>query len=358
MRHSFTSLKINPLWGLLPCALAFFAACGHKKESAGDGKKKGGDKQQLAAEVFVVRAATLNPVYESSGNLLANEAVNVYPEVAGRITAIHFKEGSRVHKGQLLVQLFDSDIKAQIQKLQAQRKLQATTEQRYKQLLDINGISRQEYDAAATNIAATDADIAYNEALLRRLQIRAPFDGTIGLRNISVGAVVATATLITTIQQINTLKLDFPLPEQYKQDVALGQSVRFTVDGNADTNTAKLIALQPAADETTRTITVRALVPNVASSLMPGAFAHVYVPLRKPGQSLMVPSQCIIPTTREKQVALLRDNKVHLTAVQTGIRTEANVEITQGLQAGDTILTTGIMQVKEGMEVKVSKRKN
>lgn len=335
--------------------ILFAAGCHSKKDSSKDRQNKG--PQGLRAEAVVVKPAVLNALYESSGNLLANEAINVYPEVAGRITAINFKEGSVVHKGDLLVQLFDNDIKAQIQKLKVQRRLQVITKERQDELLAINGISKQEYDNTVAQIASIDADVAYNEAQLRRLQVRAPFDGVIGLRNVSIGAIVSPTTLMTIVQQVHPLKLDFTLPEQYKGLVKTGDAVQFTVAGVQDTLTGKIAAIQPGADVATRSITMRALVPNPERKLLPGAFAKVYVTIDRSNDAITIPSQSVIPTTRDKKVAVVRNGKADLVTVTTGMRTETDVEILQGLRAGDTVLTTGIMQVKPGMDVKVTKIK-
>jgi membrane fusion protein (multidrug efflux system) len=347
--------NMKPLMGLTFMSLfacsTLIAGCKEKKEEEKTSKGPKG----LVAEAYVVKQAPLSSIYQSSGNLLANESISVYPEVAGRITAIHFKEGGIVHKGDLLVSLNSSDIDAQIQKLKAQRKLQVTTKERQDQLLAISGISKQEYDNTVTQIASIDADVAYNQAQLRKLEIRATFDGIIGLRNVSVGAIVSSATLITTIQQIDPLKMDFLVPEQYKDIVKQNDQVGFTITGNNDTMQGKIMAIQPQADVATHTITMRAIVPNSNHLLSPGTFTNVFITLNRKGEAITIPTQCIIPTTRDKQVAVVRKGKVDMVTVQTGERLEAKVEILQGLQAGDTILTTGIMQVKQDMPVKVKK---
>ncbi|KAA5536664.1 efflux RND transporter periplasmic adaptor subunit [Taibaiella lutea] len=347
--------NIKPFLGLTFMSLfacsALMTGCKEKKEEEKTSKGPKG----LVAEAYVVKQAPLSSIYQSSGNLLANESISVYPEVAGRITAIHFKEGGIVRKGDLLVSLNSSDIDAQIQKLRAQRKLQVTTKERQDQLLAISGISKQEYDNTVTQIASIDADIAYNQAQLRKLEIRASFDGIIGLRNVSVGAIVSSATLITTIQQIDPLKMDFLVPEQYKDIVKQNDQVHFTVTGNNDTMQGKIMAIQPQADVATHTITMRAIVPNSNHLLSPGTFTNVFITLNRKSEAITIPTQCIIPTTRDKQVAVVRKGKVDMVTVQTGERLEAKVEILQGLQAGDTILTTGIMQVKQDMPVKVKK---
>lgn len=331
----------------------FVTGCSADKAEIND--KKSNASQGLVAEVFVVKAVPLNSVYQTSGTLLPNEEVQVYPEIAGRITRINFKEGSRVKKGDLLIQLFDNDVKAQIQKLKVQRQLLITTKERQDELLSISGISKQEYDNTIAQIASIDADIAYTEAQLSKLQIRAPFDGIIGLRNVSEGAIISTVTLISTLQQIHPLKLDFPVPEQYKAHIKTGEKIAFTVAGIRDTVSGTVKAIQPGADVSTRTINIRALVPNPNYNLTPGAFANVFLTFNTNNNAITIPSQCIIPTSRDKKVAVIRNGKADIITVTTGMRMADNIEIVQGLQAGDTVLTTGIMQVRQGLEVKTSK---
>ncbi len=332
-------------------ALIACTGCGSKNQPVA--KKEG--PAALKAAIYIVKSGPLQSIYQSSGTILPNESVQVFPEVAGRVTAIHFKEGAPVSKGSLLVQLYDEDIKAQIRKLRAQKQLQQTTKERQDELLAISGISRQEYDETLTQIAAIEADIAYYETQLRRLQIKAPFNGRIGLRNISLGAIVSPTTLIAEIQQVDPIKLDFPLPDQYKDIVQTGNTVNFTVSGIADTLSAKIIATDPAANASTRTVTYRAQAPNRQQQLVPGAYANVYVQLNRTETAITIPSQCIIPTNRDKRVAVIRDGKAVIIPVTTGIRLVSAIEVKSGLKVGDTVLTTGIMQVKPGMEISVTK---
>jgi membrane fusion protein (multidrug efflux system) len=332
--------------------LVFLNACKSKDKDAAPAK--GGRQRVVAAEAYIVKLTPFAPVYTASGQLLANEAVEIHPEVSGRVTGLYFHEGSHVRKGQLLVQLNDADVRAQIGKLKAQRALQQSTQARQEQLLRIGGISRQDYEATQTEVKSVNADIAVAEANLARLRILAPFDGTIGLRNISIGAIVSPTTVVATLQQTSSLKLDFAIPDQYRSYLQTGENLRFYVEGMRDTLRGKISAMDPGADPVTHTLRVRALVPNEGGKLLPGAFAHDIVPFGSKKESILIPSQCIIPTTRDKKVALLRDGKVTLQTVQTGDRTSDRVQIIQGLDAGDTILTTALMQVKEGMEVKLT----
>lgn len=309
----------------------------------------------LRAEGYIVEPQTFQNDLSASGTLLPNESVEIHPEVTGRITAINFKEGSYVKKGQTLIRLYDADIIAQIQKLKSQKALQQSMERRQKELLDIGGISHQEYETTQTQIASINADIAFQEAQLRKMRVIAPFDGKIGIRAVSPGAIVSPSTVVATLQQLHPLKMDFTVPDQYKSTLTPGKTVFFTVDGYSEPLSGKISAVDPGADIATRSVKVRATVPNPDGKLVAGSFAHVRVPFQSNNNALLIPSQAVIPTTRDKKVAVLRQGKAELVTVQLGPRTEDKVQVTEGIQAGDTVITTGIMQVKPGMEVTITR---
>ncbi len=338
---------------LFTMSLIFSTSCSNKKEAP---KGKMGP-QNLKAEGYVVTEGSFSNNFTASGSLLPNEEVEIHPEISGRVTDILFKEGARVHKGQVLVRLYSADVQSQIQKLKAQKQLQQKTLERQKELLDIGGISRQDFEATQTGITSINADIAYAEAQLRGTVILAPFDGTIGLRNISEGAVVTPATVIASLQQTHPLKMDFSVPDHYRDAVKDGKEVYFSVAGTTDTLKGKITATDPGADQNTRTIRVRAIVPNPHGELLAGSFAHVLVPFEKKESSILIPSQAVIPTTRDKKVVLLRNGKAELVAVQLGTRTSDKVEVINGLKQGDTVVTTGLMQIKPGMPVTITKIK-
>lgn len=330
---------------------ALFAACDGEKEQA----KGGRGPRTLSAEGYVVQPRSFSQIYTASGSLLPNEQVDLMPEMTGRVTGIYFKEGSSVKKGQLLVQLYDQELKASLKKLKAQRDLQTHTEERQQKLVDIGGISKQEFETTQTQIQSIDADIAFAEAQLRATRIIAPFSGKIGIRNISPGAVVTPNTVITTLQQNNPLKIDFDVPDQYRKAMTDGKEVKLSVKGMQDTINGTIMAYNPGANTVTRTIRARAKVQNPDGYLTAGAFARVHIPLQSDADAILVPARAVIPTTKDKLVAVVRNGKAEMVTVQLGTRTENKVEILNGLQQGDTILTTGLMQVKQGMDVKVSK---
>jgi membrane fusion protein (multidrug efflux system) len=331
--------------------MAGFTSCSEKKKETD--VKPGGKQNTLVAEGYVVTPKPFSTTYVASGALLPNEEIHILTEVAGRVTNISFTEGGQVSAGQTLVTLNNADLKANIQKLNAQRELQVRIRNRQGELVRIGGISQQEYETTTTQIQSIDADVAYAQAQLRKTSVIAPFAGRIGIRNVSVGAVVTPQTEIATLQQTNVLKMDFSLPDQYRSEAMKGKKVYFTVTGQSDTFSAIIGATDPSSDPVTHTLKVRAIADNKNQKLLPGSFTRVVIPFNNNSNALLVPPQSVIPTTREKVVAVVKDGKAVMVPVKLGQRTSDAVEITQGLNPGDTVLTTGIMQVKPGMTVKV-----
>lgn len=351
--HFFLNKILPAFVGL--AIMAGTTSCSNKKKAEAANGKKNGAPKTLRAEGYVVKPQPYSSTYAASGSLLPNEEIDIHPEIAGRVTGIFFKEGTPVRKGQVLVQLYDADIRAQIQKLRAQRSLQVKILERQEELVKIGGISRQDYETAQTQIQSTDADIAYQQALLAKTKIVAPFDGRIGIRNISPGAVITTTTLVATLQQTHPLKMDFTIPDEYRPKLENGLNVQFTVDGRLDTLSGTISALDAGADPTTRTLKVRALVPNAAGKLTAGSFAHVIIPFASEPNAILIPSQAVIPTTRDKKVAVVKQGKINLNTVILGDRTPEKVLVLQGVNPGDTIITTGLMQAKQNMEVKITR---
>lgn len=309
----------------------------------------------ILADAYVVKPVTLDESIEASGTLQSNEEVELKPEITGRITNIYFKEGVNVAKGTLLIKLYDGDIRAQIQKLELQRQLAKTTLERQENLLKINGISQQDVDVTANQVSAYGADIEYNKAQLQKTEIRAPFSGTLGLRYVSEGAIVGPSTIMTTLQQLDPLKIDFSVPEKYRNSIKKNDVVTFTVTGDADKYTGSIYAIDPKIDLATRSLRIRALVPNSKGRLFPGSFAKTTLSLKDNPNAIMIPSQAVIPGTRDKKVIVADSGRAKFVVVETGIRSESNVQITSGLQQGDTVITTGILQLKPGMPFKYNK---
>ncbi|NLR79351.1 efflux RND transporter periplasmic adaptor subunit [Chitinophaga eiseniae] len=311
--------------------------------------------RSLLTDAWVVKISKLDQAIEASGTLQSNEEVEVKPEINGRIIHLYFKEGTPVKKGDMLVKLYDEDLKAQLQKLKLQQQLAKTTLERQENLLKINGISQQDVDVTRNQVGAYQADMDYTQTQLQKTELRAPFSGKLGLRNVSEGAIVSSATVITTLQQIDPLKMDFSVAEKYRNAIKNGDQVNFYVAGDNNEYKGSIYAIDPKIDLTTRTVRLRAIVPNNNGVLFPGSFAKVKIILKNMPDAMMIPSQAVIPGTRDKKVIVADSGKAKFVTVETGLRTESSVQITNGLQAGDTVITTGILQLKPGMPLKYNK---
>ena len=306
----------------------------------------------MQVRVQVLQPQMLDNTIEATGSLLANEAIEVRSEIAGRVTMIGFKEGGTVTKGQVLIKINDDDLQAQLRKTELAMQLASDDEGRKKQLLDVKGISQQAYDDSRITYQSAEADRDNLRAMIAKTIIRAPFSGKIGLRQVSEGGYVSPNTLITDLQQVTPMKVEFSVPERFGNEMAVGKKVTFTLDGDAARYNAEVYAIDPAVDATSRTITVRAHNPNSNGKLRPGAFAHIIVELSKVPSALMIPTEALIPDIQGQKVLLIKGGKATSARVETGIRTNSEVELTKGVQPGDTVITTGLLQLRDGMEVK------
>jgi membrane fusion protein (multidrug efflux system) len=326
------------------------------KEEGGFGKPGGGGNMPpMAVSAVVAAPETFSQSVKLGGTLLANDEVEIRPEISGRVTQMNISEGSEVQKGNLLLKINDDELQAQLKKLIAQKQTAEQTEKRLKELLKINGIGQQEYDVASVQLSSLNADIELTKAQIAKTNIYAPFSGKIGLRNVSIGAYVSPTTLITTLSQNNLLKLDFTLPERYLSGLAKGQDVSFTVDGYEQDFKAKIIAFDSRIDEQTRSIKVRAIVQNNSSKLVSGAFAQVSLSLGDINNAILIPTQCIIPEARSKKVILYKSGKAVFQKITTSVRDSSRVLVLDGIKAGDTIISTGIMYVKPDAAVSITK---
>jgi membrane fusion protein (multidrug efflux system) len=333
--------------GLIPL---FFTAC---QSADKDDKKPAAKPAQPPSKVdgYIVSPKLLSQDIEVPGSLMPYEETEVHPEVAGRVISMNFKEGSTIAQGSQLVKLYDGDLQAQLQKLQVQLKVAEQTQERYAELLKINGVSQQEYDLnvlAANNIRA---DINIIRTSISKTSVRAPFSGKTGLRNISIGAYITPQTVITTVRKLSQLKLEFTVPETYGSKMKPGVPVDFTIENNKNVFSAKIIATENNINEATRSLMVRAVVDKPAPELIAGSFAKVKIPLGENDAALMIPSQAIIPQARNKKVIAIRNGMASMETVTTGARDSAMVEITSGLKVGDTVIITGLLTTKPGSKV-------
>ena len=329
-----------------------------KGQANSSGSKAGaGAAPPTAVTVFVVKSAELNNNVFATGTILANEEVTLAPEISGKIVLLKINEGMAVRKGELLVKINDAEYQAQLKKMELQYKIADEKLSRLKQLLGINAISQEEYDIAQNLTSTMKADMDYTRALIAKTEIRAPFNGIIGLKYVSEGSYISAATRIATIQQVNLVKIDFSVPEKYAGVLNRNDIISFTVSDNPKKYTAKVYAIEPRIDQATRTIQLRALADNGKNELYAGAFARIELPLRKIENALMIPTEAIIPILKGKKVFICKEGKAKEVIVETGIRTDDRIQIVSGLSDGDSVITTGIMQLKPNMPLKIISNK-
>ncbi len=317
-------------------------------------KTMNGNKVKTATpvSVHIITETDFNQNISFAGSVLANEEVNMKAELAGRITFLNIKEGSTVKKGELLVKINDVELLAQLKKLNVQQKLATEKDNRLKELLKINGISQDEYDAANSNLQYINADIEVLKAQIEKAEMRAPFDGTIGFKNVSIGSYVNPADVIVSIQQINPVKIDFSIPEKYISFVKVGDKIKVSLEGKQKIFPATIYAINPQINVSTRTLNIRALCENSKKEILPGSYAHVEMNLSSQ-KTILVPTMAIIPELRGKKAFIVKNGKAVEVKLEAGIRTDSTIQILSGLSIGDTLVTSGMMMLKPESPVKI-----
>ena len=339
-------------------ALMVIAFALYPKLKPGDGKPAGaaaaGGPMMLAVEAVHIKPQRLENIIRSTGAIMANEQVELRSEIPGRVERIHFREGQAVKKGDLLFEIDDQEISAQVERLRFVQKLNEDIEFRQRQLLEREAISREEYEIALTTLNTTISDLKEREARLFKHRFYAPFDGFIGLRLISEGSYITPSDLFGTLYNINPIKVEFSIPERYGSAINRGDSILFNVEATPEVFSGIVYAYEPRIDPRTRTLAIRATSRNDSGVLLPGQFARVSYVLDVIERALLVPSEAVVPEMNGHKVFLYRSGRVSEQVVEIGMRTESDVQITSGLQAGDTVITTGILQVRTGMPVSLS----
>ena len=331
---------------LMMIALLLPSCKEEKKEAA---PAAGGPKKDMPIQVngFTVVAKNLAENLEVPGTLQPFEETEIRPEISGRLVALYIQEGNTVQKGALLAKLFDEDLQAQLKKLQVQLQIAEKTLERQQELLKIQGISQQEVDLSELQVNNIKADMELVRVNISKTEIRAPYSGRLGLRNVSLGAYVSPTMVLTTLRQLNQLKLDFTVPEKYGQLFTKGKTVQFMVTGVRRNFSATVLATEAAVSAESRSLKVRATVSaGDNNALLPGAYAKVLLNTAGTGSTLVVPTQAIIPQARGKKVVVYKNGVAEFRDVETGVRDEDFVQVLEGLQQGDTVVTTGLLAIR------------
>lgn len=312
--------------------------------------------KQSASGPIVVNAviATKKPLNNNlnlTGSLVANESVDLRSEVSGLVEGIFFREGQRVNKGQLLIQLKDDELQAELEKLEFSKKLNEDIEFRQKQLLAKEAISKEEYETALTSLNTSIAEINVKQVQIQKHKIVAPFTGIVGLRQISVGSYINPSDNIASLYNINPIKVDFSIPGRYTSEVNVGDKIAFTVDSYEEEFFGEIYAIEPQIDPETRSIKIRAICQNKENKLLPGQFAKITLTISTFDEAIMIPTEAVIPELNGKKVFIARNGVVESRSIETGIRTADKIQVTSGLNHGDSVITTGILQIRQGMSV-------
>jgi membrane fusion protein (multidrug efflux system) len=319
---------------------------------------KQGKKPALPVSVFVVGNEKLQNKIFSNGKILANEEAELRIEANGRITYLNLPEGKFVSSGTLLLKLNDAEQKTQLAKIEAQLKLASSTETRRKQLLEINGISKEEYESSLSSLLSLKADSAYIRTQIAKTELYAPFSGVIGIRNVSPGSYITPSIIVASIHQVDPVKVEFSMPERYSLLFKVGDEITFIKEGSDKTFHARITVQDPLVDQANGNVRYRALAKNSTGELLPGSFARIEFLLKEEdNKAVFVPTEAIVPVAKGKKVFVVEDGVAKERFVDTGIRTENFLQIFSGLHPGDSVVIKGNFQLKDNSPVKVGKPK-
>ena len=289
----------------------------------------------------------------TTGSILANEEVELRSEISGKIVEILFREGAFVSKGDLLVKINDSDLQAELRKAASKVKLVEEREARQRQLAENQMISQEDYESTLNDLEASKAEYDLIKAKIDKTEIRAPFSGVIGLREVSEGSFVTTSNIIARLQSLSNLKVDFAIPQKYAAQVKIGDELGFKLSGSAIHYKAKIYAIEPKIDPSTRTLKLRAICTETYKGLFPGAFANVELNLKETEEAILITTVAIVPELKGQSVYLYKGGVASPQKVELGLREEKRVQIISGLAEGDTLITSGILQIRPGAKVKI-----
>lgn len=323
-------------------------------EELKDVPEKGGGKRggkPLNVRGVVMKERMLTDELFVSGSIIPDEEVDLSFETSGKITDIYFREGARVTKGELLAKINDAPLQAELCRLEAQLKLYQDRLYRQNALLEKEAVSQEAFQEAQTNLATLQAEIDMVKAKIAQTELRAPFDGVLGLREVSQGTYASPTTTIAKLTKTNPLKVEFAVPERYAGMLEPGNELTFTVEGDLETRSAKVYATDSHVDSDTRTYTVRALYNNADGSLVPGRYVNVSLTTQEFDNTIAVPSQSVISEMGKDKVFVCRNGKAEAVEITKGLRNEKYVQVLRGLSVGDTVITTGTMQLRVGQKV-------
>jgi len=305
----------------------------------------------LQVEIHEVETEPFQQTLGVTGSLQAKEQITLRTEMSGKVEEIHFEEGESVAEGDILLTLRNEDYQARLARSEAQLQHAEARVERLRRLIDTNAVSRADLDEAEASLAVASAEVNLAAAELNKTRILAPFDGVIGLREVSVGDFVDSNSAIASLSQLDPLRLEANIPERYQTYVRTGQEISFRIGGSPDAFAGIISAVEPGIDPGTRTIRLRATVPNPDGDLLPGSFVEGELKLDEIPAAILLPSLAVVPGLREEIVYVVEDGVATRRQVRVGFRTTDRVYIADGLEEGDEVITSGILQMRPGLRV-------
>ncbi|MEG2790827.1 MAG: efflux RND transporter periplasmic adaptor subunit [Odoribacter sp.] len=343
-------LLIIAVWIILP-------RVGNKEDDTKGNTPNKTARGQLPVTGIIAENSITSTGFPANGTLLANEEVDLVAEIVGKVRTIYFQEGASVKKGQLLLKVDDADLQAQLTRAEFQKKLLSEKLERQRILLKRESISQESFDQLQTDYNMLEADIELLRVKINRTEIRAPFDGVMGFRYVSEGSYVQPSSQIARIVDNSILKFEFSIPERYADNTLKGSEVDFSVSGRKQLYSARVYAIDPQIDVKNRMILLRARFMNKNNELMPGMFAKGDLIMGNKTTFIAVPSEAVVPEMEGKRMWVVKGGKATSVPVETASRDQKNVEVISGINVGDTILTGGLMQLRDGMGVTVTIKK-
>jgi membrane fusion protein (multidrug efflux system) len=317
-----------------------------------DNKQAAPGKSLLAVEAYKALPQAFNSVFSTTAELLPAEQVELKAATSGQVLNIFFKEGERVKKGDKIVQLDDRDWKAQLSGIKAELDAAEADYERKMELLSIEGSSQEEIDMAFSKIQTLKSKMEQLKVNIELANITAPFSGQLGMRNFSQGAFLQQGAVITTLVDVDHLKVDFTLAQQHKKSLEIGQMLSVLVAN--DTLKAKIYAISPVIDTQSRTFGVRAILDQPdKNTIMPGSYAEVLISENFIQDALLIPTQAVVPSINDQTVYLYKNGKAQRNVIEMGDRTSDKVLVLKGIEAGDTVITSGLLMIKEGMDLQI-----
>ena len=339
-------------------ALIAYRIISNKSQDEKSNQKGGAPKAMSIVNGIVLKPKKFANELTLSGSIDANEQIELRSEVSGVVQGIYFEEGSYVTKGKQLIKVNDIELRAQLAQAKTRQSLASENERRAKLLLQKEAISQEEYDVANAELESAKSQTQLIQAQIAKTSIVAPFSGKIGLRSISPGTYVTPTTLIAKLVNTNQVKITFSIPEKYASLMKNNSTITFTTAGSKEIFNAKIYALEPAVEQTTRTLQIRAIAENKDGKLLPGTFANIILPLEELNDAILIPTESIIPIQNGKKVFITENGKAKEVIIETANRTEKEILVTAGLKPGDTVIISGIMALKEGAPLNVTIPKN